>query len=113
MLHAFPEAIRAGKLKPTDLKEEDRDYYLDGQGEYVKVNGQTFGSSLSAGAAYAGLYWTNPIGYGSGYDRLYESCFGGVNRANYVIDGVERMLEKTTEESAYKQLEELNAEAKG
>ena len=23
------EAIRVGKLKPTDLKEEDRDYYLE------------------------------------------------------------------------------------
>lgn len=23
------EAIRAGKLKPTDIKEEDRDYYLE------------------------------------------------------------------------------------
>jgi len=70
----------------------DRDYYLDGHGEYVRTRGtSTVSGDLRNGAAYNGGSY-NPSGYASGFDNMYRYLYGGVNRANYVIDNVEKML---------------------
>jgi hypothetical protein len=70
----------------------DRDYYFDGMGEYVRVRGtSTVSDNLRNGDAYNGGSY-GPGGYGSSFDKMYRYLFGGINRANYVIDNVEKML---------------------
>src|SRR5690606_34785150 len=70
----------------------DRDYYLDGHGEYVRARGTSATSgNLSRGDAYQGANY-NPEGYAGSFDKMYRYLYGGVNRANYVIENVEAML---------------------
>ena len=70
----------------------DRDYYLDGQSEYVRARGtSTTSGNLRLGDAYNGGNY-NPSGYGSSFDKMYMYLFGGVNRCNYVIENVKKML---------------------
>jgi hypothetical protein len=93
----------------------NRDYYLDGMGEFLKVRGTTLSSNaatLVGGVAYRGFYELNPIGYGSSFDKMFEHCYGGINRANYVIDGVEKMLAKEDNPTSQKNLETIIGEAK-
>ena len=70
----------------------DRDYYFDGQGEYVRTRGtSTTSGNLRLGDAYNGGNY-NPTGYGSSFDKYYRYLYGGVNRTNYVIENVKKML---------------------
>jgi hypothetical protein len=70
----------------------DRDYYFDGQGEYLRVRGtSTTSGNLQKGDAYNGGDY-NPSGYGDNFDKMYQFLYGGVNRANYVIENVNKML---------------------
>lgn len=70
----------------------DRDYYLDGHGEFVRTRGTSATSgNLRLGDAYQGANF-NPQGYGAGFDKYYRYLYGGVNRANYVIENVSKML---------------------
>jgi hypothetical protein len=98
-----------------------RDYYLDGMGEYVNVRGCYFqgtssnenaSTALQRGAAYDGFYELNPQGYGSSFSNMYRYCYGGINRCNYVIEGIEKMLEKEDSEANVRQLEAFIGEAK-
>ena len=77
----------------------DRDYYLDGQGEYVRTRGtSTTSGNLRLGDAYNGGNY-NPSGYGSSFDKMYRYLYGGVNRTNYVIENVKKMLPTASETS--------------
>jgi hypothetical protein len=89
----------------------DRDYYLDGHGEYVRTRGTSATSgNLRLGDAYHdGDY--NPSGYGDNFDKMYRYLYGGVNRTNYVITNVEKMLQTAKPESVAK-LEAIIGEAK-
>ncbi|MCE6991400.1 RagB/SusD family nutrient uptake outer membrane protein [Dyadobacter sp. CY323] len=89
----------------------DRDYYLDGHGEYVRTRGTSATSgNLRLGDAYHdGDY--NPSGYGDNFDKMYRYLYGGVNRTNYVITNVEKMLLTAKPESVPK-LEAIVGEAK-
>ncbi|WP_026632686.1 RagB/SusD family nutrient uptake outer membrane protein [Dyadobacter alkalitolerans] len=89
----------------------DRDYYLDGHGEYVRTRGTSAtNNNLRLGGAYHdGDY--NPSGYGDNFDKMYRYLYGGVNRTNYVITNVERMLQTAKPESISK-LEAIVGEAK-
>jgi hypothetical protein len=72
----------------------DRDYYFDGQGEYVRARSgtsSTINGNLSRGDAYRADY--NPTGYADAFDKMYQYLYGGINRANYVIENVNKMLE--------------------
>jgi starch-binding outer membrane protein, SusD/RagB family len=70
----------------------DRDYYLDGHGEYIRTRGtSTTNGNLQRGDAYNGGNY-NPSGYGAGFDKYYRYLYGGVNRTNYVIENVSKML---------------------
>jgi hypothetical protein len=74
----------------------DRDYYMDGHGEYVRCRGTSVtDGNLRLGDAYHGGNYS-PSGYASGFDKMYRYLYGGVNRANYVIDNVEKMLPSAT-----------------
>jgi starch-binding outer membrane protein, SusD/RagB family len=71
----------------------DRDYYFDGQGEYVRdrsATNSTTSGDLRLGDAYRnGNY--NPTGYGASFDKMYSYLYGAINRANYVIENVHKM----------------------
>jgi hypothetical protein len=71
----------------------DRDYFLDGHGEYsqTRTAGNIPGGTLKDGAAFKGGNYT-PSGYGGSFDNMYRYLYGGVNHANYVIDNVTKML---------------------
>lgn len=91
----------------------DRDYYFDGQGEYVRdrsgTNSTTNGN-LRLGDAYNnGNY--NPSGYGASFDKMFKYLYGAVNRANYVIDNVNNML-ATAAPSSVDNLEAIIGEAR-
>ena len=91
----------------------DRDYYFDGQGEYVRdrsgTNSTTSGN-LRLGDAYNGGNY-NPTGYGGSFDKMYRYLYGGVNRANYVIENVQRML-STASATSVPNLETIIGEAR-
>lgn len=94
----------------------DRDYYMDGQGEYYRVRGQSSDAAaiLQKGDAYRASSTTAglaPSGYGQHWDNMYKYLYGGVNRTNYVITNVERMLE-TAAPGSVAGLERVVGEAK-
>lgn len=89
----------------------DRDYYLDGQSEYVRTRGtSTTSGNLRLGDAYNGGNY-NPSGYGSSFDKMYSSLYGGVNRTNYVIENVNKML-ATAKPTSVANLEAIIGEAR-
>ncbi|WP_247231504.1 RagB/SusD family nutrient uptake outer membrane protein [Telluribacter sp. SYSU D00476] len=89
----------------------DRDYYFDGHGEYVRTRGTSATSgNLRLGDAYHnGNY--NPVGYGASFDKYYRYLYGGVNRTNYVIENVNKML-ATASPSSRENLEAIIGEAR-
>lgn len=90
----------------------DRDYYFDGEGEYVRdrsnVNSTAANNVVYGGAYNGGNY--NPSGYGSSFDTYFRYLYGAVNRCNYVIDNVEKML--TTIPASADQLNTIIGEAR-
>ncbi|RYZ50350.1 MAG: RagB/SusD family nutrient uptake outer membrane protein, partial [Sphingobacteriales bacterium] len=69
----------------------DRDYYMDGHGEYTRARG---GSMLDGNFRNGDAYFSanfNPTGYAGNWDRMYRYLYGAVNRANYVVANVNKM----------------------
>ncbi|MDR1682039.1 MAG: RagB/SusD family nutrient uptake outer membrane protein [Candidatus Symbiothrix sp.] len=93
----------------------NRDYFLDGMGEYLKVRGcamSSNGAHLRGGIAYRGFYELQPSGYGSSFNNMFEYCYGGISRANYVVDGLEKMLPTLSNQQVIKDVEAMMGEAK-
>lgn len=89
----------------------DRDYYLEGHGEYVRTRGvSATNGNLQRGDAYHGGNY-NPSGYGASFDKYFRYLYGGVNRTNYVIENVTRMLPDASETSRA-ELETIIGEAR-
>ena len=89
----------------------DRDYYFDGQGEYVRARGtSTTSGNLRLGDAYNGGNY-DPSGYGANFDKMYRYLYGAVNRANYVIFNVNKMQTEGKSSSTVT-LETITAEAR-
>ncbi|MFT2010511.1 RagB/SusD family nutrient uptake outer membrane protein [Pontibacter sp. 13R65] len=90
----------------------DRDYYFEGQTEFVRIRGVSASTSgnLRLGAAYTNGNF-RPTGYASSFDDMYRFLYGGVHRTNYVIDNVKRMLPTATPGSVA-ELETVIAEAR-
>jgi hypothetical protein len=99
----------------------DRDYYYDGQGEYLNVRGTSANANsnsnvdvkLRFGDAYSGSnndFLTS--GYGGGFDKMFKYLYGGVNRANYVIENVNKMIEAATTDASRTKLKSVVGEAK-
>ena len=89
----------------------DRDYYLDGHGEFVRARGTSAtAGNLRLGDAYQGADF-NPSGYGDNFDKMYRYLYGGVNRTNYVIENVTKMLNESNASSTAS-LETIIGEAK-
>jgi len=76
----------------------DRDYYMDGHGEFTRCRGESStANNLRLGDAYqstntGGMF--GPTGYGQYFDNMYKYLYGAVDRANYVIDNVTKMQAK-------------------
>jgi len=91
----------------------DRDYYFDGQGEFVRDRSgtnSTTANNLRLGDAYNNANY-NPTGYGASFDKMWRYLYGGVNRANYVIENVQKMLPEANPTSVAN-LEAIIGEAK-
>ncbi len=89
----------------------DRDYYFSGHGEYTRVRGTSAQSgNILRGDAYQGGNY-NPSDYGAGFDKYYRYLYGAVNRTNYVIENVSRMLSEGSSYSA-SNLETIIGEAR-
>ncbi|MCK7556593.1 RagB/SusD family nutrient uptake outer membrane protein [Chitinophaga sedimenti] len=89
----------------------DRDYYFDGMGEYIRTRGTSAtNGNLQKGDAYQGATYA-PSGSGQTFDKMYRYLYGGVNRANYVIDNVNKMLQ-TAAPTAVPGLERVVGEAR-
>jgi hypothetical protein len=89
----------------------DRDYQLDGQGEYYRTRTtNNDGVNINMGAPYNGGS-NNPSGYGSSFDNMYKYLYGGVNRTNYVIENVKKML-PVAKASSVANLETIIGEAR-
>ena len=90
----------------------NRDYYLDGMGEYVKMRGNSFmDNNANNGRAYMGRWDYLPWGFGGWFDNMFKYCYGAVNRANYVIENVTKMRNEASGEKA-KNLDVIIAECK-
>ena len=95
----------------------NRDYLFDGHGEFTRVrqtyadysSGISFAENLFEGAAYSDGSWT-PDSYGN-FNYMYTFLYGGIHRANYVIDNVREMLENAKETDIPK-LETIMGEAR-
>jgi hypothetical protein len=90
----------------------DRDYYFDGHGEYVRVrsgNNSTVSGNLQRGDAFRANY--NPTGYAGSFDNMYRYLYGAVNRTNYVVENVKRMI-PTANPDAVAGLETVIGEAR-
>lgn len=89
----------------------DRDYQLDGQGEYYRTRTtNNDGGNINLGAPYSGGS-NNPSGYGSSFDNMYKYLYGAVNRTNYVIENVKNMI-PTAKSSSVANLESIIGEAR-
>ncbi|HEV7350656.1 RagB/SusD family nutrient uptake outer membrane protein [Telluribacter sp.] len=89
----------------------DRDYYFSGHGEFIRTRGTSAtNNNLQRGDAYHGGDY-NPVGYGDNFDKYYRYLYGGVNRTNYVIENVNKML-ATASPSSRENLEAIIGEAR-
>jgi hypothetical protein len=84
----------------------DRDYYFDGQGEFVYHN---FNATAGGSAYNGGTY--SPSGYGASFDNYYKALYGAVIRANYVVENVNKMLSNVPA-SSVANLESIIGEAR-
>lgn len=84
----------------------DRDYYLDGHAEFVRVRG----NSTASNTPYNGGNYT-PSGYGGSFENMYEFLYGAVHRTNYVIENTQKML-ATAKPASIANLETVIGEAR-
>lgn len=90
----------------------DRDYYLDGHGEFTRVRG-TSGTNgvLLRGDAYQGANY-DPTGYGGSFDKYFRYLYGAVNRCNYVIENITTRLLPTASGKTLESFETVLGEAR-
>ncbi|MDI9603726.1 MAG: RagB/SusD family nutrient uptake outer membrane protein [Bacteroidota bacterium] len=82
----------------------DRDYHYDGFGEFIRM--------YNTGAAPISFTTNNPSNYGGNLDVVWTALYGGVNRTNYVIENVGRMLPNAKTAESLKKLEAIVGEAR-
>ncbi len=77
------------------------DYYYDGQGEFQNTRGTSVGSIGS---------WNPSGGATSGFSSMWNNAYQVINRANFTIVNVEKMIEKEGAASIKASLERINGE---
>jgi hypothetical protein len=93
----------------------DRDYMFDGLGEYIRWRSSAADNQSTVPRAYAyksGTYSNPSSTTGSTYGNYFTYSYAGINRANYVIQNVEKMIENATSETTRKSLEAIVGEAR-
>lgn len=73
-----------------------QEFFLDGHGEYVRMNNNKF----------------KPSGYGSRFDAMYKSCYTAINHLNYTIDHTNEFLKGVSDADDVEMLERVVGEAK-
>ena len=93
----------------------NRDYVFDGNTEYLRFRGNV-GTSQATGdrsIAYRSGSYNNPSStYGSSFDNYYQYAYATVNRANYAIQNIEKMLPDAKTEESKAKLEAFIGEAR-
>ncbi|MDR1369768.1 MAG: RagB/SusD family nutrient uptake outer membrane protein, partial [Dysgonamonadaceae bacterium] len=77
-----------------------RDYYFDGQGEFQFTRGTSLGSGT----------WNPGGGIGSGFGYMWNNAYRVIDRTNFIIENVEKMIEKETVAGEKQKLERINGE---
>jgi len=93
----------------------DRDYMFDGLGEYLnyRSSGTASQSTGNYAIAYRNGTYNNPSSTtGSSYSNYFIYSYAGINRANYVIDNVSKMVEEAKSETSKTNLEAIIGEAR-
>lgn len=91
----------------------NRDYYLDGMGDYLRMYGNSFmDNNGNNGRAYMGRWDYLPWGFGGYFENMYKYCYGAINHANYTIDNVEGMIPKAKNADDAAKLRRVVAECK-
>lgn len=92
----------------------NRDYVFDGNTEYLLYTGNV--SSSQAGGisvAYSGGSYSNPSSaYGGSFDTYYQHAYATVDRANYTINNIEKMIPNAKTEESKANLEAYEGEAR-
>lgn len=73
-----------------------QEYFLDGHGEYVRMNNAKF----------------KPSGYGNRFEAMYKSCYTAINHANYTIENTQAMISRTSDPTTIAELERVIGEAR-
>lgn len=79
------------------------DYYYDGHGEFQNTRGKSHGSIDNGKWAPAG-------GSTNGFSSMWANAYRVVNRANFTIMNIDKMIEQAGNEETKKSLERINAE---
>ena len=93
----------------------DRDYMFDGQTEFLRFRSSAADnqSEGTRAIAYRGGTYTNPQSTsGSSHGNYFTQSYAGINRVNYVIENVTKMLESATSETSKRNLEAIIGEAR-
>lgn len=92
----------------------NRDYVFDGNTEYFLFSGGVRASEASdISIAYRDGSYSNPgAAYGGSSDTYYQYAYATINRANYAIDNIQKMLQNTKSETIQKKLKSFIAEAR-
>jgi len=77
-----------------------RDYYFDGFGEFQYTRGTSLGSGT----------WNNMSGFGSSFSYMWQNAYAVVDRANFVIENIEPLIEAETNENTKRLLERMKGE---
>ena len=91
----------------------NRDYYLDGMGDYLRMYGNSFmDNNANNGRAYMGRWDYLPWGFGGYFSNMYKYCYGAINHANYTIENVEAMIPRANSTADADKLRTIVAECK-
>jgi len=77
------------------------DYYYDGMGEFQETRGTSIGSIGG---------WNPSGGSTSGFSSMWNNAYQVINRANFTIQNIEKMIEAQSDPATKASLERINAE---
>lgn len=77
------------------------DYYYDGHGEFQNTRGKSIGDISN---------WSPTGGASSGFSSMWSDCYKVINRANFTIMNIEKMMEIEGNPATKTSLERINAE---
>ncbi|MGV8096580.1 MAG: RagB/SusD family nutrient uptake outer membrane protein [Mangrovibacterium sp.] len=82
----------------------DRDYHYDGFAEFIRM--------YNTGVAPIAFTTSDPSNFGGGMDAVWVELYGAVNRTNYVIGNVKKMLPTANTPESLAKLEAVIGEAR-